>query len=340
MKRKSLITLALTVGLSVLSVFSSFADVTAAIDLSAYDSSSQEFRPKIYYNHYDAESDLIPILLNNRVIGGLSEDVDISSLIFINRKGETVIPANTNWTLVAGFRHGVALVKDKTTGVVSRIDTLGNILGNIDIEENNIRVLPLDSQYSYYYIEGNGGRYNTPNDDFCIVFISSSGEQKRINLKELGFHYVNYFDKNGRAALSKGKYIGKTTFYMDGEMEIGKSNKYELEETSYIDINGNIIDDVITDHAEEYGKDNISIKQRGINIKKSYECDVYTLKLLEEPYYLGYEIYQNDIPTGVFVYDVIAADNHTIIGHELVERIFDNGNHYYTAGRLMMYHIY
>lgn len=338
MIKKRLIAFIMTISLSLLSAFVSFADVTAAIDLSAYDASSQEFRTRIYYNYYDIESDLIPIQLNERVGGGLSGNEDISSLIFINRKGETVIPAHTNWKLVAGFRHGVALVKDKMTGVVSRIDVAGNILGNIDIGENFIRVLPPESQYSFYYIEGNGGQYNAPMDNFCMIFISSSGEQKRINLKDLGFHYVNYFDKNGRAALSTGKYIGLSTFYFPNGLEAGKSNTYELEQTSYMDINGNIVDGVITDKFEEYGKDNILIKEEG-NVGRSYECDVYTLQNLGSPFY-DLEIYQNGVPTGIKLTGLRCADEHTIIAYESVELISIYGNPYRGKGRLMMYHVY
>lgn len=336
MRRKSLVTLVLTVGFVLTESFGSFAGVTAAIDLSAYDTSVEMFgvQTAVYYNHYDRESDLIPINMNENHKGFLTPEEDTSSLMFINRKGETVIPANPNWELVAGFRHGAALVKDKTSGEVLRIDTAGNILGTIDI--GFVHLLPEDSQYSYYEIIGSGSDSKLPEDNFSVVFIDRFGEKKEINLKNLGFHQMDYFDENGRAALSTGSYSGvRTSYWMDGS-PFYSWDAYAVNQKAYMDINGNIVNEVITDKSKRYGEDRIWIDKEGTN----YVCDVYTLKYSIKPYFRGYEIYQNDVPTGIFVYDVIAADNHTVIGHESVEGVYDNGNHYYDPGRLMMYHIY
>lgn len=337
MKKKGLIALALIVSLALAGTFNSFAGVTAAIDISVYDIKSQELRTNIYYNHYDAESDLIPIKLNERFGFFSSDETDISSLIFINRNGETVIPANPNWELVAGFRHGVALVKDKATGIVSRIDTSGNVLGTVDmniVDTYFVHLLPVDSQYSYYYIVGNGNEDNFPEDNFSVVFINRSGEKKEINLKELGFHSMDFFDENGKAALFTGSYRGvRTSSY--GERIIASWNAYNLTQTAYIDINGNIVDGVITEQSKKYEKENISIDKEG----KDYVCEIYTLKHLEYPYH-GYEIYQNGVPTGIMLYDIKGADNHTVIGYESVEQVYDYGYHYFAPGRLMIYHIY
>lgn len=337
MKKKRLIALALIVSLALAGTFNSFAGVTAAIDISAYDIKSQELRTNIYYNHYDEESDLIPIKLNER-FGFLSlDETDISSLIFINRNGETIIPANPNWELVAGFRHGVALVKDKATGIVSRIDTEGNVLGTVDmniVDTYFVHLLPVDSQYSHYYIVGNGNENNFPEDNFSVVFINHLGEKKEINLKELGFHSMDFFDENGKAALFTGSYRGVRKSMYGGRI-IASWNAYNLTQTAYIDINGNIVDGVITEQSKKYEKENISIDKEG----NDYVCETYTLKYLEYPYY-GYEIYQNGVPTGVMLYDIEGADNHTVIGHESVEQVNDYGYHYFEPGRLMIYHVY
>lgn len=333
MVKKILIAFIVTINLILSSVFLSFAGVTAAIDISAYDTSIGMYggiQTRVYYNHYDTESDLIPINMNENSKAFLTPEEDTSSLVFINRKGETVIPANPNWKLVAGFRHGAALVKDKASGEVLRIDTSGNILGTIDV--NYVNLLPEDSQYSYYYIVGNGSKNGLPKDNFSVVFIDGFGEKKEINLKNLGFHSMDNFDKNGKAVLSTGSYRGVSTSYWFDGTPFYSWDTYNLKQTAYMDVNGNIVNEIINDNSEQTEESD----KKGIK----YVCDVYTLKRLEEPYYLGYGIYQNDIPTGVMLYDVMGTDNHTVIGHELVERVWDNGNHYYDAGRLMMYHIY
>lgn len=268
---------------------------------------------EILFEYFDPVSGLIPVRIGPFGHGFINVE---DSILFFNTAGQTVIPANNNWELSCGFKNGQALVKEKNTGNFIVLNPSGEEIGRIvpkeDCQTPYVLPLPAKSQYQYRFISGRAGDELSPPLNLKVIFATTNGEQKVVDLQEKYWSIGEIYD-NGYSPLFKRT----GSYYIISSLGGGvRIEHYIMEQEDYIDENGIIYAGPMPGYQKNQDSNvNDSVSLPFDKEKNAYIGSIYEIqKIRKESYGDIYEIYDKaGNGTGIELYSIAGACEQFII---------------------------